>query len=243
MLRLIKETINQKVSEMQQPGKPIAYPSNDQKISLKDKLYQSKCDINYCKSWDSVRLVVFDTETTGFHPYGGDEIISISGIVIENGQIRHDLTFDQLVNPCRPIPADIEELTGITNEQVRNQPNIFEVTEQFLGFIGDAILVAHNADFDVAFLNVKLKRFCGFKIQNPVFDTLKVARFLFSSLESYSLDYLIENFNMPAGGRHTSLGDSVITAQLFQNLRRILRNMNINNLEELNHYMYHRASL
>ncbi|MBS4026169.1 MAG: 3'-5' exonuclease, partial [Clostridia bacterium] len=140
------------------------------------------------------------------------------------------------------IPAEIEELTGITNEQVKNQPNIFEVTENFLEFVGDAILVAHNADFDAAFLNAKLKRFCGLKIQNPIFDTFKIARILFSSLESHSLDYLIKYFNMPDEGRHTALGDSVITAQLFQNLRRILINMNINNLTELKHYMYHRTT-
>jgi DNA polymerase-3 subunit epsilon len=237
------ETINQKVSEFQQPVTPILRPSHNQKVALKNKLYRSKCDPNWCMPWDSARLVVFDLETTGFHPYGGDEIISISGVMIENGEIRHDCIFDQLVNPGRMIPAEIEELTGITNDQVRNQPNIFPVMEQFLEFIGNAILVAHHAEFDMAFLNVKLSRFCGIKIQNPVFDTYKITKLFNSTLESYSLDYLIEYFNLTGVGRHTSLGDSMITAQLFLNLRRILINKNINNLAELKHYLYHRTYL
>lgn len=241
MIKAIKETINQKVSELHLPCNPEVNPTKGQISNIKKMIYRATKSENMCKHWNQAKLVVFDTETTGFNPFAGDEIISLSGIVVENGEIRYDQIFDQLVNPYRFIPEQVQELTGITNEMVTDKPNIFEAIEHFLEFSGDAILVAHNAEFDLNFLNVKLRRICGLKVQNPALDTCMLARSLYSYLESHSLDYLIEYFNMPSHGRHTSLGDSVITAQLFQNLKRILIRNKIHTLAELNQYLHYKA--
>lgn len=241
VLRGIKERINQKVVELQHPLKPNVCPPNDLKNDIKEKVYNTKNSCISYKPWNEITMVVFDTETTGFYPYGGDEVISISGIVIENGEIRYDKIFDQLVNPCRPIPPTVEQLTGITNGMVEDQPNIYEVLAKFLEFIGDSVLIGHNVCFDEAFINIKLKRLCGVKLQNESIDTYTLSRAFQCKTDSHSLDSLIKYFGLPSVGRHTSLGDSVITAQLFRNLKNIMSCRKIETLDELKTYLHWRS--
>lgn len=109
-------------------------------------------------SLNSAKYVIFDLETTGFHPYAGDEIISVSAVIVENGAIKSQPFFDYLVNPHRDIPTVVSEITGLTQEMTDKAPSVLFVLNEFLDFCRGSILVAHNADFDLHFINLKLKQ-------------------------------------------------------------------------------------
>ncbi|MGB8954614.1 MAG: exonuclease domain-containing protein, partial [Tumebacillaceae bacterium] len=116
--------------------------------------------------------VIFDLETTGFNA-SSDKIIDIGAVKVVDGQITE--TFQRLVNPGTKIPAFIQELTGITNEDVKDAPSIEDVMPEFLPFIGDAILVAHNADFDMRFINEAFEESGYLPYTGEVVDTLPLA--------------------------------------------------------------------
>lgn len=160
------------------------------------------------------RFVIFDTETTGLNCHKGDEIISIGAVVLENGRIS-DTTFSSLVNPKRNIPPIASELTGINNEMVAGSLEIMEVLDVFLEFTGFSVLVAHHAQFDLGFINKKLRKYCGLKLNMPVIDTYFLSHLLFPNAHDHSLDYLAQYYEIALDGRHTALGDSLITAQIF----------------------------
>ncbi|MDW7673063.1 MAG: 3'-5' exonuclease [Bacillota bacterium] len=178
------------------------------------------------------KFLVFDTETTGFRADLGDEIISISGVVLEAGEITA-MVFDALVNPYRSIPRRITNLTGITNEMVASKPNILDALDQFLSFAHDTILVAHHAAFDLSFINHKLQKYCSTELHIPVIDTCSLAKALIPFLPRYDLDSLITYFDLTSSGRHTSLGDSIITAKVLKNLIDIANSKGLFNLSDL----------
>ncbi len=163
---------------------------------------------------DSSRFVVFDTETTGFYPHKGDEIISVGGVVIDNGQLT-DETFIQLINPNRGIPPLVTELTGITDEMVATAPGFVVVCNEFMDFVGSSMLVAHCGAFDFSFINAQLRKNCGEKLNPLVLDTYLLSHLLFPDRRIHSLDYLAETYGVPITDRHTALGDSNITGKVF----------------------------
>ncbi len=165
-------------------------------------------------SLDSSRFVVFDTETTGFYPHKGDKIISVGGLVINDGQLTDD-TFLQFINPNREIPPHITELTGITDEMVAMAPDFVEVYHEFMAFAGPSMLVAHCGAFDFSFINAHLRKNCGEKLCPPILDTYLLSHLLFSDQMSRSLEDLAEVYGVPLTGRHTALGDSIITGSIF----------------------------
>ncbi|HEY8909464.1 MAG TPA: exonuclease domain-containing protein [Desulfosporosinus sp.] len=165
-------------------------------------------------SLDSSRFVVFDTETTGFYPHKGDEIISVGGVVIENGQLT-DETFLQLINPYRGIPPHITELTGITDEMVATAPDFVVVCNEFMDFVGSSMLVAHCGAFDFSFINAQLRKNCGEKFCPLVLDTYLLSHLLFPDHITHSLDDLAKAYGVPLTDRHTALGDSIITGNIF----------------------------
>lgn len=194
------------------------------------------------KDWDvplkNSRYIIFDTETTGFYPYQGDEIISIAAVVIENGVICAEQTFDQLVNPHRTIPPAVCTLTGITDDMVADQCGICTVLSDFLDFIGDSILVAHNAEFDLAFLNIKLNWYTQTEIYNPVIDTFKLGRALYPQLLSHDLDTLIKYHGVEQRPRHTALGDALMTADVFLDYLKRLEKADIKTIKQLYYYLH-----
>jgi len=169
---------------------------------------------------------VFDTETTGLNPSEGDQIIQIGAVRCVNEQLLKQEAFEQLVNPERLIPATTIAIHGITQDMVRGQPGIAEVLPAFHTFAVDTVMVAHNAAFDMKFLQLQ-ERNTGLVFDNPVLDTLLLSAVVHPNQESHRLEAIAERFNIQVVGRHTALADALVTAEVFLRLIPLLRAMGI----------------
>ncbi len=164
-----------------------------------------------------LEFVVFDCETTGLHPGGGDEIIQIGAVRVVQGRLLTGEGFERLVNPGRPIPPGSIKFHGLTDADVAGKPSIREVLPEFRAFVGDAVMVGHNAAFDMKFLSLK-QRAAGVAFDNPVLDTMLVSFMLDGTEETHSLDALCDRYGITVTGRHTALGDTIATAELLLRL-------------------------
>lgn len=156
---------------------------------------------------------VFDTETTGLDP-AQDEIIQIGAARIVNGKLLHQECFEQLIDPQRTISAASIPIHGITREMVEGQPVIAQVLPAFHAFAQDTVLVGHNAAFDMRFLQLKEKT-TGVVFEQPVLDTLLLSAVIHPNQASHRLEAIAERFNVPVIGRHTAMGDAMVTAEIF----------------------------
>ncbi len=161
-----------------------------------------------------LRYVVFDTETTGLRPSDGDEIISIAAVRCAEGGIDEAGAFSRLANPGRPIPRASIRFHGITDGMVAGEAPVADVLASFRAYAGDAVLVAHNADFDMTFLRLKEQE-TGIEFANVVLDTLLISVFLDPVSRNHSLEAVAERLGIAVEGRHTALGDAVTTARVF----------------------------
>ncbi|SIS58575.1 3'-5' exonuclease [Phaeovulum vinaykumarii] len=168
---------------------------------------------------EDLTYVVFDTETTGLLPSDGDEIVQIAAVRIVNGRRVETEVFDTLVNPGRPIPPGATEVHGITEAMVADAPDIAEVGRRFHKFAEGAVLVAHNAPFDMEFLR-RHEAGIGKVFDNPVLDTVLLSAVVFGQSESHSLDALTHRLGItiPEEARHTAIGDTLATADAFLKL-------------------------
>lgn len=164
--------------------------------------------------------VVFDLETTGLSPWGGDEIIEIGAMKVFGDQIDEEGFFHSLVNPKRLIPPQASSVNGITNEMVATAPPLEEVFPRFLDFIGTSWLVAQNAKFDMAFV---MKALVQFKISRKmeVYDTMIFSRRLFAGESKHGLDVICSRLGLSINPseRHRSIGDVKLTAKAFVALK------------------------
>jgi len=164
------------------------------------------------KKIDEEEFVVFDIETTGLNSHT-NKMIEIGAVKIKAGRIID--RYSQLINPGISIPYHITEITSITNEQVANQPKIDEVIGKFVDFIGDAVLVAHNAPFDMGFIKRDIKEYLNIDLENSVIDTLQMARDLFPDFKKYGLGDLNKSLGLALEKHHRAVDDSQATANMF----------------------------
>ncbi|WP_240048433.1 3'-5' exonuclease [Crenalkalicoccus roseus] len=180
---------------------------------------------------DRLTCVVFDTETTGLNPSGGDRLISIGAVRIVNGRILTGETFSALINPGRSIPAASTRFHGITDAMVRDCPPAEAVLPEFRAFVDEAVLVAHNAAFDLKFLRMAEKA-AGVRFDNPVLDTMVLSLFLQGEEGEHSLDALAARLGVPVEGRHSALGDAMATARIFLRFVDMLKERGIHTLDD-----------
>jgi len=171
---------------------------------------------------------VFDTETTGLDP-ASDQIIQIGAARLVNGKLLRQEAFEQLVDPQRDLPAAGIAIHGIQPAMVRGQPTIDRVLPSFHTFVGDTVLVAHNAAFDMRFLQLAESR-SGVVFDHPVLDTLLLSAVVHPNQESHRLEAIAERFGVTVIGRHTALGDAIVTAEVLLKLIPLLAAMGIHTL-------------
>lgn len=177
----------------------------------------------------SLRFTVFDTETTGLNPSEGDQILQIGAVRIVNGRLLAHECYEQLVHPGRDIPEAGIPIHGITPEMVAGQPRIEAVLPVFHRFAADSVLVAHNAAFDMKFLQLLEPR-TGVVFDQPVLDTLLLSVVAHPHQASHRLEALAERFGLNIMGRHTALGDAMVTAEVWLCLLEQLEKMGIHTL-------------
>ena len=164
------------------------------------------------------REIVFDTETTGLNPTGGDRVVEIGCVELLN-HIPTGRHFHVYLNPERQMADEAFEVHGLSDAFLRNQPRFAEKVDEFLAFIEDSILIAHNAPFDIAFLNAELQRLQRAPLTNPVIDTVMLARAKYPGAR-VSLDALCKAYGI-ANSRRTLPGallDSEILAEVYLEL-------------------------
>ena len=172
---------------------------------------------------------VFDTETTGLEPTKGDEIIQIGATRIVAGKLRRQECFEQLVDPQRPLSAAGLAIHGIEPQMLQGKPTIAEVLPAFHAFVHDSVLVAHNAAFDMRFLQLK-EAATGLRFDQPVLDTLLLSAVLHPQQETHRLEAIAERLGVPVLGRHTALGDAMVTAEIFLKMLPLLQAQGIHTL-------------
>jgi DNA polymerase-3 subunit epsilon len=173
---------------------------------------------------------VFDTETTGLQP-ATDEIISIGAVRIVNGRLLQQETFDRLMKPRGAISAESTAIHGVTNTMVAGQPPIENVMPQFYRFVEDSVLIAHNAAFDMRFLQAQEAR-TGVSFTQPVLDTLLLSQVIHPHQEPHTLEAIAARLGVTVIGRHTALGDAIVTGEVFLKMIPLLAAKGIYTLKE-----------
>lgn len=174
---------------------------------------------------------VFDTETTGLEPSAGDEIIQIGATRIVNGRLLKSECIDQIIDPRRPLRPEGIPIHGITEEMVAGQPDIEQVLPHFHAFCEDTVLVAHNAAFDMRFLQLK-EASTGICFRQPVLDTLLLSAVIHPNQGSHKLEAICARLGIDVIGRHTALGDAIVTGEVFLRMIPLLDEMGIRTLRE-----------
>ena len=174
--------------------------------------------------------VVFDLETTGLYPNSGDTIIEIGAVKIKDGKIID--RYDELINPGKLLSDEIIKITGINNEMLEDKRNEEEALKDFLKWIGNLPMVAHNAKFDISFIEGAISRYNLESLSNIVIDTLGLSRYLESSERYHNLATLVKRYNIPwdEDKHHRADYDSEGTALIFD---KMLKKLEINNFQTL----------
>ena len=179
----------------------------------------------------NITYTVFDTETTGLSPDGGDEIISIAAVRIVNNRIVYHDLFEELVDPKRDIPMESYKIHGINYEMLAGKKDINTILPVFKKFTSDTVLVGHNIAFDMKMLKIKEKT-THIKFLNPVLDTLLLSAILHPVHEQHDIENIAKRLGINIIGRHTALGDAIATAEIFLKLLPILNSNGVLTLQD-----------
>ena len=180
--------------------------------------------------------IVFDLETTGLSANEGDSIIEIGAVKLANGEITD--RFDELVNPNKLLDPKITEITSITDDMLKGKPNEREVVLRFMDWCGNTTMVAHNARFDLSFLEMAYLKYNLGRFKNTVIDTLGLSRYLESHERYHNLATLVKRYNIDwdEDKHHRADYDSEGTALIFYKMLKKLELNDINNLKDLTKY-------
>ncbi|WP_017185268.1 PolC-type DNA polymerase III [Alkalibacillus haloalkaliphilus] len=196
-------------------GVPIAY--NEKDLMLEDATY-----------------IVFDVETTGLSATY-DKIIELAAVKLYQGEIVD--RFERFANPHQKLSQTTIDLTGITDDMVKDAPEIEDVMRDFYEWCGSDVLVAHNASFDIGFINAAYKRIDLPKVTNPVIDTLELARLLYPNLKNHRLNTLCKQLNIELTQHHRAIYDAEATGYLMWALVKTAKEKEIENHQDLNRYV------
>jgi DNA polymerase-3 subunit epsilon len=208
-----------------QSAQQMAFIRSMMKEQRKNSLYEIPLE--------TMELVVFDLETTGFSPYNGDEIISFGAVAVTGDTIQEEQTYYSLVNPKRSIPDEIVELTGITNEMVGNAPDMINGLRDFLEFVQQKVMVAHGTGHDKHFLNSALWKTSKINLSHRMLDTMMIAKWLNPKLGNYDLDTLLNVYGIDISTRHHALEDALMTAKLWSRFMMEIQSKDIHSLGDL----------
>jgi DNA polymerase-3 subunit epsilon len=178
-----------------------------------------------------ISFTAFDTETTGLRPSEGDEIVSIGAVRIVNGRMLRDEAFDHIVDPGRPISRESTEVHGIDDAMVAGRPPLTLILPAFSRFAQDTVLVGHNAAFDMRFFQIK-EGPTGVKLRMPVLDTMLLSAVVHPNHDDHSLEGIAGRLGVNITGRHTALGDAIVTGEVFLRLIPLLADKGIRTLGE-----------
>ena len=178
--------------------------------------------------------VVFDFETTGFNAGGKDSIIEIGAVKLHDGVIVD--RFDKLINPGHKLATHISELTGITDEMLKDCESEEEAVKEFIAWTGNLPMVAHNAKFDSSFLAMAYKKYNLGEYKNPLLDTLELSRAIEPNAGRHSLSALVKRYNIPFDeeSHHRGDYDAEATALIFHKMLEYLKNRNIDTMDKIN---------
>lgn len=201
-------------------------------ISLFDEMEPGLSPAERDRPLAALAFVVFDTETTGLRPEAGDRIVSLAGVRVRGGRVMQNDVFDTLVDPGRPIPMESVQFHGITDAMVAGAPTMGVVLPAFLRFAGSAVLVGHEASFDLRFLEPEARRLALPPLAHgrAVLDTRLLSRALHGPGADHSLEALALRLGVRVGGRHSALGDALTTAEIFVRLIALLGNRGVQTL-------------
>ncbi len=174
--------------------------------------------------------VIFDLETTGLMKET-DKIIEIGAVKVKNGKIIDK--FSAFVNPKIKLSEKIIELTNITDDMLENEPDEDIILPKFLKFFGNAVLVAHNANFDIGFIR-QWAKFKNIQINNTVIDTVELSKLLFPNLSKYKLDIVAKHLGLSLENHHRAVDDAGCTAEIFIKCSEILKKEDIFNIDSIN---------
>ena len=178
-------------------------------------------------------FVVLDIETTGFSPIG-DDIIELGAVRFRGGEVLD--TFQSFVRPTKPVPPEVQKLTNITPDMLEGAPEPEEALRAFFDFVGDAIVVAHNAQFDYSFLRYHRQKYLGEEFANPVLDTLTLARAVLPHMRSHSLAALTKELQVPLVDHHRADADAktaaMVLAKLLERVNGIATVADLNSLSQ-----------
>ena len=182
--------------------------------------------------------IVFDLETTGLYPNSGDTIIEIGAVKIRDGKIVD--RFDELINPGKDLNEEIIKITGINDEMLKDKRDEETVLKEFMSWVGDLPMVAHNAKFDIAFVENAFLKYKLRTLKNIVIDTLGLSRYLESKERYHNLATLVKRYDIPwnEDKHHRADYDSEGTALIFLKMLQKLELNNFKSLRDLYKYPF-----